>query len=69
MRKQFEANKNNYVDFVSKRICVHHAHLQLQTLRSDIIWIISNEIILLLFSFNLVTTDIIQISYQLFKKS
>jgi hypothetical protein len=32
------------------------AHLQLQTFFSDIIWIISNEIIRLLFSFNLIPT-------------
>jgi hypothetical protein len=33
------------------------AHLQLPTFRSDIIWIMSNEIILLLLSFNLITTS------------
>jgi hypothetical protein len=32
-------------------------HLQLQTFRSDIIGIMSNDIILLLFSFNLITTS------------
>jgi hypothetical protein len=34
-----------------------HAHLQLQTFRFDIIWIISNEIILLLLTFNLIPTS------------
>jgi hypothetical protein len=43
-----------------------HAHLQLQTFPSDIIWIMANEIILLLFRFNL---NIIRISYTLFYKS
>jgi hypothetical protein len=33
-----------------------HAHFQLHTFRSDIIWIMSNEIILLLFNFNLIPT-------------
>jgi hypothetical protein len=59
-RKHFEANNKKCVDFVSKKICFHHtahAHLQLQTFRSDIIWIISNAIILLSFSFNLITTS------------
>jgi hypothetical protein len=59
MKKQFEAHKNKYVDVVSKQILFYHtahAHLQLQTFRFDIIWIISNEIIRL-FSFNLITTS------------
>jgi hypothetical protein len=44
-----------------RQIFVHHTtrvHLQLQTFLSDIIWIMSTEIILLLFIFNLILTSL-----------
>jgi hypothetical protein len=60
MWKIVRSIKKKYVDLVSKKKFFYHTahvHLQLQTFRSDIIWIMSNEIIMLLFSFYLIPTS------------
>jgi hypothetical protein len=58
--KDSSKHTNKNMSILWGKPCFHHTahvHLQLQTFRSDIIWIMSNEIILLLMSLNLIATS------------